>query len=85
MLSNSEKEGILEQAMLLLSRLERISADSIWAHRASGLRGGLLRVVDRIQIGKKEIASDVERDWYDNLAYLIETGYRILEKAAREY
>jgi len=27
---------------LLLSRLERVSVDSYWAHRASGVRGALL-------------------------------------------
>jgi hypothetical protein len=30
----------------LARRLERLSADSHWAHRASGLRGALLRSLD---------------------------------------
>jgi len=32
---------------LLLARLERISADSPLAHRASGVRGSLLRSLER--------------------------------------
>src|SRR5687768_5616984 len=31
---------------LLLARLERISADSYWAHRASGVRGALIRIME---------------------------------------
>jgi hypothetical protein len=31
---------------MLSERLERISADSIWAHRASGVRGSLLRILE---------------------------------------
>lgn len=34
---------------LLLARLERISVDSIWAHRASGVRGRLLRELEKIE------------------------------------
>ena len=36
---------------LLLARLERISVDSYWAHRASGVRGSLLRVQEQIEKG----------------------------------
>jgi hypothetical protein len=34
---------------MLSERLERISADSIWAHRASGVRGSLLRILDDVK------------------------------------
>ena len=33
----------VDLARQLASRLERLSADSVWAHRASGVRGALLR------------------------------------------
>ena len=36
----------IELARQLASRLERLSADSTWAHRASGVRGSLLRWLD---------------------------------------
>jgi len=35
----------LRLARMLAERLERISADSVWAHKASGVRGALLRVL----------------------------------------
>ena len=41
----------LQLLQLLLARLERISVDSYWAHRASGLRGALLRELEQIEKG----------------------------------
>lgn len=41
----------LQLIRMLTDRLERISADSIWAHRASGVRGALLRTLDQLQNG----------------------------------
>ena len=46
----------LELLRLLTSRLERLSADSRWARRASGLRGSLLKVLD--EPGFDEIAPE---------------------------
>lgn len=36
---------------MLTERLERISADSVWAHRASGVRGSLLRLLEEEEKG----------------------------------
>ncbi|GAB4457369.1 MAG: hypothetical protein Kow0070_09320 [Anaerolineales bacterium] len=36
---------------MLTERLERISADSVWAHRASGVRGSLLRLMEEGEQG----------------------------------
>jgi hypothetical protein len=41
-----ETDGKLIQ--MLLARLERISVDSYWAHRASGVRGSLIKVVEQM-------------------------------------
>ncbi len=60
----------------LLSRLERISADSAVAYRASGVRGSMLRVVEKIEEGRPVSVADVKR--------LIESAYLLLQKAARE-
>lgn len=60
----------------LLARLERISADSVVAHRASGVRGAMLRVVENLESGEPVSGQEVKR--------LIENGYRLLERAARE-
>ena len=41
----------LELLKRLVDRLERLSADSTYAHQASGLRGTLLRYIERIETG----------------------------------
>lgn len=57
---------------MLIDRLERLSADSYWAHQASGVRGSLLRIVE-----------DGDQDSPQARA-LVERGFDFLEKAARE-
>ena len=61
---------------MLLARLERISADSFWAHRASGVRGALFRHLDLLE--KNQQGNDVQ------VLKLMEDGYKILELAAKE-
>lgn len=61
---------------LLIARLERLSADSVWAHRASGVRGDLLRVQERLESGQPVEAPRVTR--------LVRLGFHILEGAAKE-
>jgi len=60
----------------LLSRLERISADSSVAYRASGVRGSMLRVVEKLETGRPVPSQVVRR--------LVESAYGLLEKAAAE-
>lgn len=36
---------------ILLARLERISVDSHWAHRASGVRGSLIKLAEQMDSG----------------------------------
>jgi len=66
----------LRTLQFLLSRLERISADSAVAYRASGVRGAMLRVVEKLEEGRPVSGADVKR--------LIESAYLLLQKAARE-
>jgi hypothetical protein len=61
---------------LLLARLERVSVDSYWAHRASGVRGALLRSLERVEAGQSVDES--------RLKQLTEKGFQILERAAQE-
>lgn len=68
------EEGHLLHA--LLDRLERIPADSRWAHRASGLRGSLLAAREALSRGQ---APDSDR-----LEALVASGFRLLERAAEE-
>jgi hypothetical protein len=42
----------LELLKRLVDRLERLSADSTYAHQASGLRGTFLRYIERIEFDK---------------------------------
>jgi hypothetical protein len=69
---------MLDESLLpvLLTRLERISADSYWAHRASGVRGALLRMQSR---------PDPEADRSGaELDHLLDLGFHILVRAAEE-
>jgi hypothetical protein len=65
-----------ELLRLLTARLERLSADSRWARRASGLRGNLLEILEAIESG--------QRLEPDRLELLIDTGFEILRQAAHE-
>jgi len=69
-------EEPLRTLRFLLARLERISADSVTAHRASGVRGAMLRALDQLE--KQEQVSDYE------VKRLVESGYLLLERAAEE-
>ena len=59
---------------LLLTRLERISVDSHLAHRASGVRGALIRQLEAIELGKSIDATTLQQ--------LISSGFFIVESAA---
>jgi hypothetical protein len=66
----------LELLIRLSDRLERLSADSTYAHQASGLRGSFLRYIERIEAGV-----DINETELDQL---IEYGFKILRLAAEE-
>jgi hypothetical protein len=66
----------LELLQRLVDRLERLSADSTYAHQASGLRGTFLRYIECI-----ETDSEVN---YAELDLLVDYGFDILRQAAEE-
>ncbi|MDL1942912.1 hypothetical protein FBQ99_11260 [Chloroflexi bacterium CFX2] len=66
----------LRTLRFLLARLERISADSVVAHRASGVRGAMLRALEQLESGRPVSGQKMKR--------LIDEGYLLLEKAAAE-
>jgi hypothetical protein len=72
-MQSTEQVQLIE---FLLSRLERVSVDSYWAHRASGIRGALLKVLEMIEAGKTVHET--------RLSGLTEDGFRILRNAAKE-
>ena len=61
---------------MLLHRLERISADSVWAHRASGLRGSLLLALEQIELGVPPK--------HGHIKSLLKSAFHILREAAKE-
>jgi len=78
-----EHESKIQNAILLASRLERLSADSIWAHRASGVRGALLKAIEEVETpdSTQINASHIQ---LTRLESIVKWGYYLLEKAARE-
>ena len=66
----------LQLIRMLSERLERISADSVWAHRASGVRGRLVRELEKIETNRYIPAEETYK--------LIDASFYILEKAVRE-
>ncbi len=72
----------LDQARMIVQRLARLSADSAWAHVSSGYRGSLLRILDRLErLPDPEQAGANEVQLLD---FLIDKGFDLLAKAARE-
>jgi hypothetical protein len=61
---------------LLLARLERVSVDSYWAHRASGIRGGLLKTLEELEKGTPVGQAIIDES--------ISSAFNILTRAARE-
>ncbi len=68
----SQDQTIRRKSRLLLDRLERISADSAWAHQASGIRASLAKCLAK------------ESCDYGEIEDLLLLGFQILEKAAGE-
>lgn len=65
-----------KQAEILVDRLARLSADSIWARRASGLRASIDKSLHQMEMGLP-----VDEVHFDHLVTL---GFEMLEKAAEE-
>jgi len=77
-----EDRQLYEQARLVVQRLERISADSIWARRSSGHRGALLRWIEQLEKVEGELELLPEEKM--RLKSLVDAGFRFLERAAQE-
>lgn len=66
---------LADEIRQLISRLERLSVDSTWAHRAAGVRGDLWKALAAMEAGDPAPAG---------LEILLQQSYRILVRAARE-
>jgi hypothetical protein len=61
----------------LLPRLERISVDSYWAHRATGVRGALTKILEQMETGAAVDPASLRTN--------LLIGFEILKEAAEEY
>jgi hypothetical protein len=61
---------------LLASRLERLSVDSHWARRASGLRGNIIKIIEQVEEGEYIPKT--------RLDLLTDTAFDILRRAAQD-
>jgi predicted RNA-binding Zn ribbon-like protein len=77
----------LEQAKLLADRLARLSADSIWARRASGLRISLDKLVEQIESGAEVDPARLDQLTWQALAMLAKAAHEIPapEEILRKY
>ena len=66
----------VELLRMMADRLERLSVDSHWARRASGLRGNMIKVLEEIDAGQEVEAA--------RLNPLIERAFEVLRHAAQE-
>ena len=81
----SSLERQISDARVLIARLERLSADSYWAHQASGLRGALLRSIAVCESQQVIYANqDFETAQASQLNSLMVRSFEILVHAARE-
>ena len=70
------KNTEIEFLKLLAKRLERLNVDSLWARRASGTRGNIIKLLAEIDAGKNVDST--------RLNPLIENALNILTHAAQE-
>ena len=66
----------IELLRLLAARLERLSVDSRWARRASGLRGNIIKILEQADAGEPVAAM--------RLNLLTDTAFDILRQAAQD-
>jgi hypothetical protein len=66
----------IELLRLLAARLERLSVDSRWARRASGMRGNIIKILEQADTGEPIAARRID--------LLTDTAFDILRRAAQE-
>jgi CDP-diacylglycerol pyrophosphatase len=74
---SDDLEILLKRADIALHYLERLSADSIWAHRASGLRGSLYQALQVTEAERND-------EFFLRLKERVELAYWMLKNAAME-
>jgi hypothetical protein len=78
-------EHQISEARMLSDRLERLSADSYWAHQASGLRGALLRFIALSETWhSSESSPNSEALLITQLNHLMKKSFEILVRGAQD-
>jgi hypothetical protein len=81
----TQTELQIDQARMLVTRLERVSVDSIWARRASGLRGALLHLIEAYENHLRDHqSSEYSPAETEQMQTLLNAGFKMLERAAVE-
>ena len=66
----------IELLRLLAGRLERLSVDSRWARRASGLRGNIIKILEQAETGEPVTKR--------RLRLVTNSAFEILRQAAQD-
>lgn len=69
----------IDLVRMIIRRLERLSADSAWARIASGYRGSMLKLLDRLEGDIVLTEADMAQ-----IEFTINKGLELLANAARE-
>jgi hypothetical protein len=75
-------QGLIGQAEMAAERLAHLTPDSAWARRASGCRGSLLRILERLY--DLPIDGELSQADIQALEQVLARSFEILVKAARE-
>ena len=87
---NNHSRILVKQARLIIPRLEKITPDSSWAHKASGCRGSLIRMMELQEESSRSRTNAENRSTQLNdgdlivLRNALERSFDILEGAAAE-
>jgi hypothetical protein len=73
-------DKVIREAWNLVSQLERLSADSYWAHKASGIRGSLLKCLDQVESQENQVDKS---ESFHKLHKLSGLAFEVIVKAAR--
>ena len=73
---SASQSARIDLLRLLVARLERLSVDSHWARRASGLRGNIVKLLEEVESGRE--VSTTRLDLLTNAAF------DILRRAAQD-
>jgi hypothetical protein len=79
MLNSKNNDRLLSEARRLVAYMEKLKPDSVWARRASGTRGSLLRMTARYS-SEAELSPQMRR----KMTELIRLANDYLHRAAKE-